>query len=411
MREIRIALLEADVSLPIVKEFIEELKSKALGQELIKSVSPDQMIIKMVNDHLTAILSANSRNFLDKPLAKKIMLVGLQGAGKTTIAAKIANIINKNHKAMLCSCDVYRPAAIEQLHILSKEVGSEFFLTNKDDMPVDIVRGALEHFKKSDCKTIILDTAGRLHVDENMMSEVMELYEEVNPDETLLVVDAMTGQDAINIAKKFSSNIKLTGIVMTRMDADARGGCAISMSKTTGLPIVLLGVGEKINDVEIFEPKRLANRILGMGDIVSLVEKAESIINKQDVEKDIQRLAKGKFDFNDLAKQINQMNKMGGIANMLRMLPGMNDLTSQVKQIDDNAIKRQLAIIYSMTKKERSDYKIIKGSQKRRIASGSGTTIQEINRLIKNFEQMSLFMKQMKNNKSFLEQFRSLTKQ
>ncbi|MDR1031801.1 MAG: signal recognition particle protein [Holosporales bacterium] len=406
LREIRISLLEADVSLPIVKDFISNVKEQALSQQVIKSITPDQMIIKIVSDRLTALLSENKRDIFGKSPPKRVMLMGLQGAGKTTVAAKLANMFKQ--KNMTATCDIYRPAAAEQLRILSEQAGAKFFTPKAYDNAVEVAKEAMAAFKASDCRTLILDTAGRLHTDGDMMQELVAVKEVIDPDEVLLVVDSMTGQDAIKIAQQFMSFVKPTGIVMTRMDSDARGGAVISIGKITGSPVILLSTGERLDDIEPFDPSKLVKRILALRDISSLVEKVEKITNQDEAQNSLNRLMQGKFDLNDLAKQIQALSKMGGIKSILGMLPGVGSLIDKSPTNNESAIKRQLAIIRSMTKQEKRDYKIIKGSRKKRIAAGSGALVQDVNRLIKNFESMLDLMKRLKGNRASLGQIKQM---
>ncbi|MDR1365645.1 MAG: signal recognition particle protein [Holosporales bacterium] len=406
LREIRISFLEADVSLPIVKEFINSVKEQALNQQITKSITPDQMIIKIVSDRLTALLSENKRDAFGKSPPKRVMLMGLQGAGKTTVAAKLANMFRQ--KCMTATCDIYRPAAAEQLRILSEQAGAKFFDSRTRDNAVESAKEALAAIKVSDCRTLILDTAGRLHTDDDMMRELIAVKEAVDPDEILLVVDSMTGQDAVKIAQQFISFVKPTGVVMTRMDSDARGGAVISIGKITGSPVVLLGTGERLDDIEPFDPSKLVKRILALRDISSLVEKVEKVTNQDEAKNSLNRLMQGKFDLNDLAKQIQALNKIGGIRSVLSMLPGVGSLVDKSPVGDESAIKRQLAIIRSMTKQEKRDYKIIKGSRKKRIAAGSGASVQDVNRLLKNFESMLDLMRRFKGNHASLDQIKQM---
>ena len=400
MREVRIALLEADVSLPVVKDFINNVKEKALGEEIIKSVSPAQMVIKIVQDELELILGSESYELnLNAVSPVEIMMAGLQGSGKTTSAAKIANQLKskQNKKIMLASLDVYRPAAQEQLATLGKQVGIDTLAIIEGQKPVDITKRALKEAKLGGYDILFLDTAGRLHIDDQLMSELQEVSNIAKPSETLLVADSLTGQDAINVAEQFKEKVNVTGIMLTRIDGDARGGAALSMRAATGCPIKFLGIGEKISEIETFHPSRVAQRILGMGDVVSLVEKATEIADDQDAKKLAKKIKKGSFDMNDLSKQLGMINKMGGIGSIMGMMPGVAKYKNQIEEsgIDGSLIKRQQSIISSMTADERKTPKILNGSRKRRIAAGAGVTVQELNMLMKQFKQMQVMMKKM----------------
>jgi len=398
MRDIRRALLEADVSLEVVKKFILEVKQKALGQEIIQSISPSQMIIKLVNDELINILGNDTAtiNIKGKKPAS-LMLVGLQGSGKTTSIAKLAKFIKSkyNKNILLVSLDVNRPAAFEQLQKLAHDIDIEILPKVENQSPENIAKRAIAAAEINDIDLILFDTAGRTSIDDNLMQELKELESIVEPIETLLILDSMTGQDAINVAKNFSDKIKLTGSILTRVDGDARGGAALSLKMTTGCPIKFIGNGEKIDDIEIFHPDRIANRILDMGDVVTLVEKAAENINHQEAEKMAERLQQGEFDLNDLLSQINQMKKMGGISSMLKFIPGMKNLGDKANTVSDDAIKKQEAIILSMTKLERRKPKMINSSRKQRIAKGSGTVVSEVNRILKQHRKMADMMKRV----------------
>ncbi len=406
LREIRIALLEADVALEVTKSFIETVKTKSLGKEVIDSVSPGQMVIKIVNDELTNVLGSenNDINLKTEPPAI-ILLVGLQGSGKTTTAAKISKKIHKNHKkrVLLASLDIYRPAAQEQLEFLGKKNGLPTVEIIKDEKPLQIAERALKTAHLENYDVLILDSAGRTHIDKTMMDEVLQLTNKFNIIEKLLVIDSMAGQDAVNVAKNFQSKIDLTGIILTRVDGDSRGGAALSMKSITKKPIKFLGTGEGIDDIEEFHADRIANRILGMGDVVTLVEKAHEQFDEKDVEDLQKRMLKGKFTLSDYAKQLNQISNMGGIGNLLKYLPGFGNLKSKLEQSIESSdiLKVQNAIISSMTKKEKNYPDIIKASRKKRISKGSGSSIQEINKLLKQFKKMGLMMKKVKNNKQF----------
>lgn len=398
LREIRLALLEADVSLPVVKEFIERVREKALGQEVATSLNPDQALVKIVNDELVHILGDTRAelNFKTQPPAVFLM-AGLQGSGKTTSSAKLALYLKETEhkKVMLVSVDVYRPAAIEQLKVLAQQLDVAFFATEAHEKPLVIAQKALESAKKQYMDVVIFDTAGRLHIDTEMMAEIQALHQTLNPVETLFVVDSMTGQDAVNTAKAFHEALPLTGVILTKTDGDARGGAALSVRQVTGQPIKFMGSGEKIEALEPFHPERVASRILGMGDILSLIEQVKTKADQATSEKLAKKLQKGKgFDLEDFKKQLEQMNDMGGIGSMMSKLPGMGQLPQQAMgQVNDKAMARTIAIINSMTPKERRIPKIIIGSRKKRIAQGSGTQIQDVNRLLKQFEQMQKMMK------------------
>jgi signal recognition particle subunit SRP54 len=406
MREIRIALLEADVALPVVRDFIATVREKALGQEVLRSVTPAQMVVKIVHDHLVEVLGGGTTATvsdgldLNAPAPVGIMLVGLQGSGKTTTAGKIALRLKQRErkKVLLASLDVQRPAAQEQLAVLGRQIGVTSLPIMPGEKPIAITRRALETARTQGYDVVIYDTAGRLHINEELMLEVAAVSEVARPHQTLLVADAMTGQDAVNLAKAFSERAAITGIVLTRVDGDARGGAALSMRQITGKPIVFLGTGERIGALEPFHPERIAGRILGMGDVVSLVERAAETVDRDEAEKLAAKMAKGNFDLDDLAGQLRQIRRMGGMGGMLSLLPGLGKLKKQLgdANIDESIIKRQEAIISSMTKSERRNPKLLNGSRRRRIAGGSGTSVQEINRLLKQYQDMADMMKKMK---------------
>jgi signal recognition particle subunit SRP54 len=401
LREVRIALLEADVALPVVKSFIQSLKDKALGEEIIKTVSPAQMVIKLVHDHLTELLGSEySELNLNAVPPVVILMVGLQGSGKTTTTGKLALRLKNRYgkKVLLASLDVYRPAAQKQLEVLASQVGVGSLPVVEGEMPLAITSRALETGKIEGYDVVLLDTAGRLHVDDTLMQELQEIKKLAIPLETLLVADSLTGQDAVNIATQFNEKIGLTGIVLTRLDGDGRGGAALSMRSITGKPIKFAGVGEKPGDLEEFHPARIAGRILDMGDVVSLVEKAAETMDKVEAEKMAARFQEGAFDFDDLLFQLRNMKKMGGAGALMNMLPGVGKIKEQLANanIDENILSRQEAIILSMTHKERKNPKLLNGGRKQRIAKGSGTTVQEINKLYKGWQQMETMMKQMK---------------
>lgn len=410
MREIRMALLEADVSLLIAKSFIEKVKAEALGQQVIKSVSPGQMIVKIVNDELTRLLGGEKSeiNFEAKPPII-ILMAGLQGAGKTTSSGKLALFLkNKKHKrVLLASLDTYRPAAAEQLKILANKVEVDFDEFNKDEAPLNLAKKAKKRAIEFSYDCLILDSAGRTNIDEKMMNEIVEISENIKPHETLLVVDAMIGQDAINVAKNFGERLNLTGVILTRLDGDARGGAALTMKESTNCPIKFIGVGEKLNEFEEFNPDRIASRIIGMGDVVSLVEKAQEVIDEKELEKTKQKLEKGNFDLDDLLSQIRTMKKLGGFSSILKFIPGAGKISEQLGKMGnvENEIKTQEAIILSMNKKERQKPDILNFSRKTRIANGSGTTIQQINSLLKKYKNMQKMMQKFgKMDKSQMQE-------
>jgi len=401
MREVRVALLEADVALPVVKQFIDEAKAEALGGEVLKSVTPGQQVIKIVNDHLVKMLGGAGSvaiNLAAEPPAA-ILMVGLQGSGKTTTSAKLAKLLNEKEKkrTLLASLDTRRPAAMEQLQVLGEQAGIDTLPIVLGEAPVAIAKRAMKTGREQGYDIVILDTAGRLHVDDELMDEVAAVRKAAKPVETLLVADALTGQDAVNVATQFKERVDVTGIVLTRVDGDGRGGAALSMRAVTGCPIKLIGVGEKLDALETFHPERIASRILGMGDVVSLVEKAQESIDEKDAIKLAKKVKKGSFDLNDLSSQLGQMRRMGGMDGLLGMLPGVGKVKKQMAQanVDEKSLDRMQAIISSMTKAERVKPKSLNGSRKRRIAAGSGTTVQDVNRLLKQFKQMNLMMKRV----------------
>ncbi len=401
LREVRMALLEADVALPVVKDFIERVRNQALGQEVLGSLSPGQALVKVVNDELVAIMGERHDGIdLDRKPPIVVLMAGLQGAGKTTTVAKLARrLIERERKSVLvASADVYRPAAIEQLETLAREVGAEFFPSSGQQQPVAIARNAVDAARKSGAEVLILDTAGRLAIDRQMMDEIRALHDAVEPAETLFVVDSMTGQDAANTAKAFDEALPLTGVVLTKADGDARGGAALSVRQITGKPIKFIGSGEKTDALEAFHPERIASRILGMGDILSLVEQAQEKVDVEKAEKLARKVKKGKgFDLEDLRDQFMQMEKMGGLGSLVDKLPGMGAGAAQALQnpAQQKQMKRMVAIIDSMTPIERRKPEIINGSRKRRVAQGSGTQIQDVNRLLKQHKQMQRMMKKM----------------
>lgn len=400
MREVRIALLEADVALPVVKEFVNSLKEKALGEQVIASVKPAQMVIKLVQDHLTELLGGDSRELKVASPPSIILMVGLQGSGKTTSTAKLAKRLKeKQHKKVLvASLDVYRPAAQEQLATVARQAGVDSLPIVAEQMPKDITERALKAARTEGYDVLLLDTAGRLQIDDDLMAELDMVKSLATPIETLLVADSLTGQDAVNIAKGFHERIGVTGIILTRLDGDGRGGAALSMRQITGQPILFAGMGEKLTEFEPFHPDRIASRILDMGDVVSLVERAAEQVDAQTAEDMAKRMAAGQFDLNDMLKQMRQLKKMGGIGSMLGMLPGMGRLKEQIAgaNLDDGMLKQTEAIILSMTEKERRFPKLLNASRRQRIATGSGTSVQDINKLIKQFQQMEAMMKKVR---------------
>lgn len=408
LREIRVALLEADVALPVVKDFVAAVREKAVGEDVIKSVTPGQMVVKIVHDELVAMLSggddtgnvlsgANAGLNLAGAAPVAVMMLGLQGSGKTTSTAKIANRLTgrDKKKVLMASLDVYRPAAQQQLVVLGQQTGVRVLNPVMGEKPLAIAKRAMQTGRLEGFDVVMLDTAGRLQIDTNLMNEVAEVRDATRPIETLLVADAMTGQDSVNVAREFNEKIGVTGIVLTRVDGDARGGAALSMRAVTGKPIKLMGVGEKIDELDTFDANRIAGSILGMGDVVGLVEKAREMVDEEEAEAAARRMMKGLFTFEDMQKQLAQVRKMGDVGGLLGMLPGAAKMKSQIAEanIDDKMIARQEAIILSMTPKERRNPKVINGSRRKRIAAGSGTSVQEVNRLIKQHKQMSDMMK------------------
>lgn len=400
LREVRMALLEADVALPVVREFIERIRVRAVGNEVLTSLTPGQALVKIVNDELVHVMgdACDELNLNVQPPAV-ILMAGLQGAGKTTTVAKLSRWLKERAKksVLVVSCDIYRPAAIQQLKTLAGEVETEFYPSEPSQDPVTIASNAIEYARKKFKDVVIVDTAGRLHIDSEMMEEIQRIHAATNPVETLFVVDSMTGQDAANAAHAFNEALPLTGIVLTKTDGDARGGAALSIRHITGKPIKFLGSGEKTEALEAFHPDRVASRILGMGDVLSLVEEAEQKIDKKKAAKLANKLKKGKgFDLGDFREQLQQMSSMGGVASLMEKLPGMSNIPKAAKsQVNDKEMGKLVAIINSMTPKERSFPAIIKGSRKKRIAAGSGTQVQDVNKLIKQFSQMQKMMKKM----------------
>jgi signal recognition particle subunit SRP54 len=400
MREVRVALLEADVSLSVAKDFIAKVKERAVGADVVKSVSPGQMVVKIVQDNLEAMLGSDESELnLKATPPVVIMMVGLQGSGKTTSSGKLANFLKmkRSKKILLASLDIYRPAAQEQLEILGKQISVDSLPIIKGEKPFEITKRAMQEGKLGSYDIIILDTAGRLHIDEELMQELQQVKKIANPTETLLVADSLTGQDAVNIASQFNEKVGITGIILTRIDGDGRGGAALSMRAVTGCPIKFMGVGEKISEFEPFHPNRIASRILGMGDVVSLVERAVENVDSEDAKKMEAKMRKGQFDLNDLAKQFKMMRKMGGVGGLMGMIPGLGKMKKEIDEsgVDDRMIIRQESMIYSMTKQERRNPKLINASRKRRIAAGAGVSVQDLNRLLKQYLQMAGMMKKL----------------
>jgi signal recognition particle subunit SRP54 len=401
LREVRMALLEADVALPVVKQFVEQVREKALGEEVLRSLTPGQVLVKIVNDELVSLMGEANEdlNLAAQPPAV-LLMAGLQGSGKTTSVAKLARLLQERDKkkVMVVSADVYRPAAIEQLKTLAREVNVDFFPSSGDQKPLAIARSAIAAARKAFADVLIVDTAGRLHVDAELMDEIKALHAELDPVETLFVVDAMTGQDAANTAKAFDEALPLTGVILTKTDGDARGGAALSIRQITGKPIKFLGVGEKTTALEAFHPDRVASRILGMGDVLSLVEEVTAKVDQEKAAKLAKKIHKGQgFTLSDFREQMEQMANMGGMAGLLDKLPGMSQVPDAVKaQVGDKEVRKLIAIVNSMTPQEREFPAVIKGSRKKRIAAGSGTQVQDVNKLLKQFTQMQKMMKKMK---------------
>lgn len=405
MREVRIALLEADVNINVVKDFVSKVSERAVGQEILKSLSPTEQVIKIVNEELIALMGGeNSRLAVSSSPPTVIMMAGLQGAGKTTLAGKLALSLKKqNKKPLLVACDVYRPAAINQLKIVGEKAGCTVFEKGQGD-PVRIAAEGVAHAKSFGFDTVIIDTAGRLQIDENLMRELEDIKAKVSPDEILLVLDAMTGQVAVEVADTFNKRLEVTGLVLTKLDGDTRGGATLSVKAVTGKPVKFCSVGEKLGDLEPFYPDRMANRILGMGDVLTLIEKAQEAVTEEEARKMEKKFRENSFTLDDYLTQFETMKKMGGIKDVLGMLPGfggMGKLKIKEEDIDEKKIVKMKAIIQSMTIKERQNPNIINSSRKQRIAKGSGTEVQDVNRLLKQFEQTKQMMKQMKNNKNF----------
>lgn len=400
LKEVKLALLEADVSFKVVKQFIKAVEERAVGTDVLESLTPGQTVIKIVNEEMVKLMGSETTEIKLRPSNEitVIMMTGLQGAGKTTTAAKLAGKFKiKGRKVLLTACDVYRPAAIKQLQVNGEKQGVEVFSMGDQNKPVDIAKAAVEHAKKYGMSVVILDTAGRLHIDESMMEELVEIKENVNVDYSILVVDSMTGQDAVNVASTFVDKVGIDGVILTKLDGDTRGGAALSIRAVTGKPILYVGMGEKLSDLEQFYPDRMASRILGMGDILTMIEKAQESIDEEQSKKMVQKMKKNQFDFEDYLESMRQMKKMGGIGALLGMMPGMGG--AQMKQLEDAVDEKKMArieaMILSMTVKERQNPSILNPSRKRRIANGAGVDISEVNRLVKQFEQSRKMMKQM----------------
>ncbi len=400
LKEVKLALLEADVSFKVVKQFIKAVEERAVGTDVLESLTPGQTVIKIVNEEMVKLMGSETTEIKLRPSNEitVIMMTGLQGAGKTTTAAKLAGKFKiKGRKVLMTACDVYRPAAIKQLQVNGEKQGVEVFSMGDQNKPVDIAKAAVEHAKKHGMSVVILDTAGRLHIDESMMEELVEIKENVNVDYSILVVDSMTGQDAVNVASTFVDKVGIDGVILTKLDGDTRGGAALSIRAVTGKPILYVGMGEKLSDLEQFYPDRMASRILGMGDILTMIEKAQESIDEEQSKKMVQKMKKNQFDFEDYLESMRQMKKMGGIGALLGMMPGMGG--AQMKQLEDAVDEKKMArieaMILSMTVKERQNPSILNPSRKRRIANGAGVDISEVNRLVKQFEQSRKMMKQM----------------
>jgi len=398
MREIRLSLLEADVNYKVVKEFTNKVKEKALGEEVNKSLTPGEVFVKIVKDELTELLGGENEPLNTNGNPAILMLVGLQGSGKTTTIGKLSNYLRKNNKKkpLLVACDVYRPAAIDQLKQIGKELNIEVYSEGKGN-PVEISNNAIKYAKENNFDYVLIDTAGRLQIDENLMEELQKIEESVKPNETILVIDSMMGQDAINVITGFNDKIKLTGVILTKLDGDTRGGVALSVKHLTNLPIKFIGTSEKMDGISPFYPERMSSRILGMGDILSLVEKVQGEIDEKEAEKTAKKMLKGNFDLEDFLSQLNQIKKLGPLENILKLLPGAKKMGLNNVNVDPKLMKKTEAIILSMTMEERKDPSILKASRKKRIAAGSGTSVEEVNKLLKQFEEMKKMMKMLGN--------------
>lgn len=398
LKEVKMALLEADVSFKVVKQFINSVTERAIGQDVMTSLTPGQMVIKIVNEEMVSLMGSETTELAMNPSSEitVIMMMGLQGAGKTTTAAKLAGKYkSKGRKPLLVACDIYRPAAIEQLQVNGEKQGVPVFAMGTNHKPVNIAKAALEHAQKNDCNLVIIDTAGRLHIDESMMEELVEIRDNIDIKQTVLVVDAMTGQDAVNVASVFEEKIGIDGVILTKMDSDTRGGAALSIRSVTGKPILYIGMGEKLSDLEQFYPDRMASRILGMGDVLTLIEKAEAAVDEEKAKEMEKKFKKAEFGFDDYLESMAQIRKMGGLEDVMNMIPGLGGQIKGVQMPDEKAIGRTEAIIYSMTPEERANPSLLNPSRKARIAKGAGVNIAEVNRLVKQFEQSRKMMKQM----------------
>ena len=401
MREVRLALLEADVNFKVVKSFVKKVSDKAVGKDVLESLTPGQQVVKIVNEELTSLMGEKEEKLVFDPKLSSFMLVGLQGAGKTTMSGKLALHLKKQNKnPLLVACDVYRPAAIKQLQVVGKQIDVPVFTMGDKVSPVDIAKASIEFAKKEGHDVVLIDTAGRLHIDENLMEELKSIKEEINPSETLLVVDSMTGQDAVNVADSFNDILDISGVILTKLDGDTRGGAALSIKEVTGKPIKFSGIGEKMEDIEVFHPERMASRILGMGDVLTLIEKAQDSIDEKEAKELGSKLMTKEFNFEDYLKAIEKKKKLGPLGKVMEMIPGMNSKDLGALDVDkgEKEMKRSQSIVYSMTVKERRNPKLLSNSKrKKRVARGSGTTIQEVNKLIKGFDQMKKMMKQMES--------------
>lgn len=400
MREVRLALLEADVNFKVVRDFVNRVRERAVGQEVMTSLTPGQQVVKVVNDELTQLMGGTQAKLAHSHRPPTVvMLVGLQGAGKTTTSGKLARYLQKqNHQPLLAACDIYRPAAIKQLQVLGEQLSVPVFAKGDKESPVTIAREAIEEAKAKHCDYVLIDTAGRLHVDEELMEELSEIRDAVDPDETLLIVDAMTGQDAVNVAEHFHDHLKLSGVILTKLDGDTRGGAALSVKSVTGCSIKFVGMGEKLDALEPFHPDRMASRILGMGDVLTLIEKAQANVDAERAAELEKKIRKQQFTFDDFLDQLEQVRNMGPLDEILGMMPGMNKVKGlKNMQVDEKQLSRVEAIVRSMTKEEKQRPEIINASRRRRIARGSGTKVQDVNRLIKQFNDMKKMMKQFTN--------------